>query len=106
MHGPYSGTSQHGIGGLGNHRHVKHDAVAFADAKVFIDVGHFTDLRVHFAIGDVFAVFGVVAFPNDCGLFAAGFQMAVDTIGRDVQHPVFKPFDRDIRMGITDIFGD
>ena len=31
-------AGQHGIGGLGDHGHIKHNPVAFGDAKRFVDI--------------------------------------------------------------------
>lgn len=56
------------------------------------------------AISDVFALAGVVAFPDDRGLVAALVQMAVETVGREVQGAIFIPFDGDVSRGERGIF--
>lgn len=43
------------------------------------------------AISDIFALTGVVAFPDDRGLVAALVQMTVETVGREVQGAIFIP---------------
>ncbi len=40
--------------------------------------------------------FGIIGLEDDGGLVAAGRQMTVDAVGRDVQGAVLEPLDRDI----------
>ena len=42
---------------------------------------------------------GVVGLPEDRGLLAAAGEVAVDAVGRDVEHAVLEPFDRDVGVG-------
>src|SRR6266478_580863 len=48
------------------------------------------------AIGDVPGLLGIVALPDDRGLVAALFEMAVDAVPGDVEDAVLEPFDRNI----------
>ena len=94
MHGPDARAGQHGIGGLGDHRQIDHDAVAFAHAHGFQDIGHPAGAAVQFLVGDVLRlILGVIGFPDDRGLIAARGQMPVDAIGADVQRAILEPFD-------------
>ena len=90
-------ASQHGVGGLGDHRQIDGDPVAFLDALVFQHIGEAADIFMELAIGDVsrFRV-RVVRLPDDGCLLAALLQMAVGAIGGDVERAVFEPFDRDV----------
>lgn len=56
------------------------------------------------AISDIFALAGVVAFPDDRGLVAALVQMTVETVGREVQGAIFIPFDGDVSRRERGIF--
>jgi hypothetical protein len=51
---------------------------------------------MQFTIGDVFALAGVVAFPDDGGLIAALGEVAVEAVGGEVQRAVFIPFNGDV----------
>mmetsp|Transcript_27214 Transcript_27214/g.49756 ORF Transcript_27214/g.49756 Transcript_27214/m.49756 type:complete len:380 (-) Transcript_27214:71-1210(-) len=98
-------AGQHGIGRLGDHRQIKHDPVAFAHAHAFEDIGHFTGLRVQFAVADVLCpVLRAVGFPDDRRLLAARLKVPVDTVGGNVQRAVGVPVDRDIPQRVVDIF--
>jgi hypothetical protein len=48
------------------------------------------------AISDVFALAGVVAFPDDGRLVAALGQVAVEAVSGEVQRAVFIPFNGDV----------
>jgi hypothetical protein len=50
-------AGQHRIGGLGDHRQVEDDAVAFPHAQLLQDVGHAADLGVQLLVGDVLGGF-------------------------------------------------
>ena len=54
------------------------------------------DLAMQLFVGNVPAVLGVVAFPDDRGLFAAFGEMPVDAVRRDVERAVLEPLDREI----------
>mmetsp|Transcript_11019 Transcript_11019/g.14093 ORF Transcript_11019/g.14093 Transcript_11019/m.14093 type:complete len:565 (+) Transcript_11019:300-1994(+) len=89
-----AGAGQHGIGRFRDHRQVDHHAVAFAHAQLFEHVGHAADAAVQVGIGDrLRRLVGIIRFKDDRGLIAAGFQMAVDTVGRHIERAVLKPFD-------------
>ncbi len=51
---------------------------------------------MQFTVGDVLALAGVVAFPDDGGLIAALGEMAVEAVGGEVQGAIFIPFDGNI----------
>ena len=59
-------------------------------------VGELRDLGVQLAVADVLGDVRVVALPDDRGLVAAGGEVAVDAVGRDVELAVLEPFDRDV----------
>ena len=54
-------------------------------------------------IGDVLVVSRFVTFPNDCGLVATGFQVAVDAVDGYVEFPALKPFDVEVAFAIAPI---
>ena len=98
-------AGQHGIGGFGDHRHVDDNPVAFADADIAQDIGHFTRLGMQGTIADVLRLFvRAVRLPDDRGLVAARFKMTVDAIGADVQRTVGKPVDLDLTESEIDVF--
>ncbi len=97
------GTGQHRVGRFRDHRHVENNAVAFADAHRFVDVGHFADLLIRLVVRDVLVQRRVVAFPDDRRLITTCRQMPVEAVGADVQLTIFVPFDRDIRERVVDV---
>ena len=96
MDGADPGAGQQSVGGFGHHRHVDGDAVALLDALVAHDVGQPADLFIGLAIGDLLAFLGVVAFPNDRGLVAAGGEVAVETVDRSVEGAIVVPANLDV----------
>src|SRR6185437_9250491 len=72
------------------------DAVALLDALRFQHIGKAADLAMQFFIGDGFGLRGIVAFPEDRGLFGALGQVTVDAVGGDVERTILEPFDREV----------
>ena len=95
-------AGQHGVGRFGDHRHVDGDAVAALDAERLQHIRHAADLLVRLAVGDVLALGGIVAFPDDRRLVAALGEMAVEAVGRDVERAVIVPADADV-AGVVDV---
>ena len=91
MHGPDAGTGEHGVGGLGNHRHIDTDTIALLHTARLQQVGQAANLLVQLGIGDVLAVGGVVTLPDDGGLVRPRGQVPVDTVDGHVQFAVGKP---------------
>ena len=97
-------AGQHRISGFRDHGEVDHDPVAFAHAQRFKNIGHLTNAAVQVFVSDVQGfVVRIIGFPDDRRLIAACFKVAVDAVGRDIQHTVFEPFDRDTAKGEIDI---
>ncbi|CCK16116.1 hypothetical protein BN136_2126 [Cronobacter universalis NCTC 9529] len=96
VHRADTGAGEHRHGGFRHHRHIDGDHIAFLNAEIGQRVCEAADIAVEFAIADVFALGGVVAFPDDGGLIAALVEMPVKTVRREVQRAVFIPFNRDI----------
>jgi len=80
-----AGTGEHGVGRLGNHRHVDADPVAFLYAARLQHVSQLTDLFLQLAIGDVLAVGGIIPLPDQRGLVGALRQVTVDTVVADIE---------------------
>jgi hypothetical protein len=95
MDGADPGAGQHRIGGFRDHRQINRDTVAFSDVAGAQNIGEFADFVVQLPIGDMFRFGRMIAFPDDGSLVAAGGEMAVDAVPRDVQHAIFEPFDGD-----------
>ncbi|CCE09981.1 hypothetical protein BRAS3843_3500009 [Bradyrhizobium sp. STM 3843] len=91
-----TGAGQHRIGGFRDHRQIDRDPVALADIAVAQDVGHLADFVVQLAIGNVPALRGIVALPDDRGLVAASGEMPVDAVVGGVQNAILEPFDGDV----------
>ncbi len=92
MDGADAGAGEHGDGGFGDHGEVDGYAVAAVYAQRFHGVGQAADLVVQLAVGDVAAVVGVVALPDDGGLVGAGWEMGVQADGGRVEGAVLEPF--------------
>ncbi len=90
------GAGQHGVGRLGDHRQVDGDPVALLDAVRLQHIGHAADLGVGLGVGDLAAVGRIVALPDDRDVVGAVRQVAVEAVGRDVQHPVGEPADAEV----------
>ena len=96
---------QHGVGGFRDHRKIEDHAIPASDAQALEHIGHFAGLCVQLFVGDVLRGFiWVIGFPNDRCLIAARGQVAVNTVGGNVQGAVFKPLDGDIAKVIADVF--
>ena len=69
-------------------------------------VGKLAHFAVQLAVGE-FAIFGrVVPFPDDGDLVTSFGEMAIETVGRDVELAIFKPFDGDMARivgGVLDL---
>lgn len=96
MHSTDAGAGEHCISCFRNHRQIDGDAVALFDALAVQHVGELVHLAVQFLVGDDLVLVGVVAFPDDRGLVAALFQVAVNAVGRNVERAVLEPFDRNV----------
>ena len=67
-------------------------AVAFFYAVVLQRVGELADLVVEVAVGEhAVVLFGIVGFPDDGGLVAERFEVAVDAVFGDVEAAVDEP---------------
>ncbi|VTL98130.1 Uncharacterised protein [Pseudomonas aeruginosa] len=91
VHRADAGAGEHGVGGLGNHRHVDADPVALLHPAALQHVGQAADVVVQLAVGDMRGFAGIVAFPDDGDLLAAALQMAVDAVVGDVQLAALEP---------------
>ncbi|SAI57482.1 Uncharacterised protein [Enterobacter bugandensis] len=79
-----------------HHRHVDRHHVSFFNPLVQQHVGEAADVAVQLFIRDMFALRGIVAFPDN-GRFVAAFgKMAVQAVRRQVQRAVFIPFNGDV----------
>ncbi len=96
MHGPDPGAGQHGINGLGDHRHVNRDAVALFYAAFFQKICKAANFVLEFAIGNSFVLARRIAFPDEGGTFCLGFDVAVDAVVTGVQYAVFVPADGNV----------
>ena len=96
MHRADARAGQHRVGRLGDHRQVDRDPIALFDAVRLQHIGEAADLAMQLLIGDVLAVFGIIAFPDDRRLLGALRQVPVDAVGRDVERAVLEPFDVEI----------
>ena len=84
MHRANARAGQHGISGLGYHRHINGHAVAFFDALRFQHIGKSAHFFVQLAIGDFGVLVGFIAFPNNRHLLAARLDMTVNAIDAGV----------------------
>jgi len=54
-------------------------------------IGELAHLAMQLPVADELLLVGLVALPDDRGLFAAAGQMAVDAVVRDIELPAFEP---------------
>ena len=91
-----AGASQHRNRGLGDHREIDRDPIAFLDAAPLQHVGEPAHSLVQLAVGDPPILAGVVALPQDRGLPGTFRQVAIDAVVGCVERPVLIPGDADI----------
>ena len=96
MNGADARAGEDGVGRLGDHRQVDGDAVALPDVAVAQHIGEAADVIVELLVSDLLGVLGIVAFPDDSDLVAAGVQMPVDAVIGGIGRAVLEPFDRDM----------
>ncbi len=90
-------AGQHGIGGLGDHRHVQNHPVALLHPMRLQHVRHPAGVFQQLGIADVLRRFArIVGFPDDRRLVRPRQHVAVDAVGADIQHPVLIPLDADV----------
>ncbi len=94
-----AGAGQHRDGRFRHHWHIDSNHITFFDALGQQNVGKAADIAVQFAVGNMFALGCVVAFPDDGRLIAALGKMTIQAVGGEVQRAVFIPFNRDIAGG-------
>ncbi len=104
MHRANARTGQHRNGGFRHHWHIDGDHIAFFDAECLQRVGEPADIGVQFAVANVLALRGVVAFPDNGRLVGTLRQMTIKAVCRQVQLTVFKPFNGDITGGKGGVF--
>src|SRR3984893_18713880 len=93
MNGADAGAGQHGVGGLGNHRHIDRDPVALLGAARLEHIGEPAHLGAKLPVSDLAVIPRIVAFPDDGNLIAALGKMAVDAVVGHIGDAVLKPFD-------------
>ncbi|MNC41636.1 hypothetical protein D3C75_904100 [compost metagenome] len=91
VHGADACAGEHGTGGFGDHRHVDAHPVALVHAQLLERIGQAADLLVQLAVAEVPGLGGIVALPDDRGLFAAPGQVAVEAVVGDVQLAALEP---------------
>ena len=94
VHRPDPRAGEHRVGRRRDHRQVEDDAVALPDPHGQQHVGELRDLGVQLPIADVLGDARVVALPDDRRLVAAGREVPVDAVRRDVELAVLEPLDR------------
>ena len=96
-------AGEHGVGQLGDHRHVDADPVALLHAVGEQHVGQPADLVLELAVGDVAVLARLVAGPDDGGLVAAVLQVAVHAVEAGVEPPAREPGEVDLLVvGVED----
>src|SRR5690606_18631034 len=80
-----------------DHRQVDADAVTLAHSTLAQCGGQPADLLVQLAIGDVAAVGGIIALPDNGYLIRSGGQVPVDAVDARVQLATFEPGDLTLR---------
>src|ERR1019366_2611477 len=62
------------------------------------------DALVKLTVTDVFRTFRIISLPDDRGFVAAGFQVAIQTIARNVERSVVEPADVAIALCKVRVF--
>ena len=97
-------AGQHGHRRFRHHRHIDSHDIALFNAQIEQDVGKAADIAMKLAISDVFALAGIVAFPDDGRLVAALRQMAIEAVSGEVQRTVFIPLNGNIARRERGVF--
>jgi hypothetical protein len=93
---PDARTGQDADGQFGDHGQIKGDHIALFDAVVFEHVGKLAHFGVQRLVGELLALAGVVALPDERDLFPAFLQVPVQAVVRDVQRGIGEPADGQI----------
>ena len=104
MYRANAGAGQHRDRGFRYHRHINRNYVTFFNAQFEQGIGEAADVAVQLFIADMFALAGVVAFPDDGGTIAVFLQMAVKAVCRQIQRAVLVPFNGHITGGKGGVF--
>ena len=75
----------------GNHRQVYRDPISLFDAQRFQRIRTLANALVKLPVADVFRLPRIVTLPDDRGLVAAGLQVAIQAIARDIELSVVEP---------------
>src|SRR5688572_13603302 len=89
-------ASEHRDGGVGNHRHINRDPIAFLHAERLERIRALTHALIQLTISDALGKFRIVAFPDDGGLVAALGEVTIETVRRDVELAVVIPADAEV----------
>ena len=89
--GPDPGAGEHRIGGLQDHWHIDRNAVTFLDAHVFQDIGEAADGRMELCVSDGRRISGIITFPDQRDLVAAGCEVTVNAIVRNIEFAIALP---------------
>ncbi len=89
-------AGEHRCSGLGDHRHVDHDAVAALDAALLQEVRYSAGLFVEIAIGPALAVTRLIGLEDQRGAIAMLRKVPVEAIDREIELAVRIPFDVEI----------
>ena len=104
MHRANTGAGQHRNRGFRHHRHINRHHITFFNAQLEQGIGEAADVAVQLFIADMFALAGVIAFPDDGGTIAVFLQMAVKAVCRQIQRAVLVPFNGHITGGKGGVF--
>ncbi len=91
--GAQTGTGEHGVGGLGNHRHINAHSIAFLDAALTQQIAQPADFGVQFPVSDHLVFRGVIPLPDDGDLIRPLLQMAIDAVYADIELAALEPGD-------------
>ena len=105
MHRADAGAGKHGHRRFGNHRQIDAHPVALLDAPGFEDIGQLADFGVQLPVGQALVFFGIVAFPENGHLVAAGFEVAVEAVIGHIQLAAREPADEQM-IGIEAVIRD
>src|SRR5690625_3221225 len=99
MDGADTGARQHGVSGLGNHRQIKTDSIAFFNPAFAQQVGESAYFQVQLPVGNPLILRRVVSFPDDGYLVRTLGQMTVDAVDTDIQLTALEPGDFALKIG-------
>ena len=104
MNGANARAGEHGIGRLGDHRHINRNTITLTNTLLFQHIGEAAYFFMKLAICDFRCLIRLVTFPDNRNIFAPRDKMAIDAIDAGIERAVFIPFYGHVFLAVQCVF--